>query len=620
LTKREERINFNQNIPLKSVLLLLLGSLFFCTSRGQFYLRGEIKDENNSLLPDVKILLHSSGYSYHSGSSGAFGIPIAQSWDTLTLSAEGYEALTLRVDASLYQSIRLKQIFRAPVQPSRGLMSMTKDLRMIDKRDWTVGGETYSSLVENDFIPATRFPETGFAVTIDKASYSNIRRFLNMGSTIPPDAVRIEELLNYFNFGYTDPPTDSCFILHSQLSDCPWNAANRLLFLQVCARKLDPARIPPANLVFLIDVSGSMDLPNKLPLLKSAFSLLVNNLRAVDTVTIVTYGNSVGVWLPPTSGENKKKILQSIDDLSPGGATPGEAGIRAAYRVAKSQMIKGGNNRVILATDGDFNEGETSEEELEKLVDQYKDWGIYLTCLGVGMGNYKDSKLEVLAKKGNGNFAYLDDEQEAEKVLVREFTQTVYAVADDAYLNIEFNPALVKNYRLIGFDNKVRMLSDTSIGIQGGEVGSGHSLLALFELTPVGGADTAVAGTGSAGEGTDTPGAGTDGTGDRLARVMLNYRLPHDSVARMTCYTCQNHLVAFRDLEPCYRFASSIALFGGLLKKSKFMRQADWKDAILMAEQSRDPADGMEQEFIGLIEKARKIYGKTHHRVDKEDR
>ena len=586
--------------------------MLFFTSRGQFYLRGEIKDEKNGLLPDVSIRLHSSGYLYHSGSSGAFGIPIAQSWDTLTLSAEGYQTLTLRVDASQYQSIRLRQLFRSPVQPSRGLMSLTKDWRAMDRKGWTVGGETYSSLVENDFIPAMRFPETGFAVTIDKASYSNIRRFLNMGSTIPPDAVRIEELLNYFNFGYTDPPTDSCFSLHSHLSDCPWNPGNQLLFLQVCARKLDPAKIPPANLVFLIDVSGSMDLPNKLPLLKSAFSLLVNNLRAIDTVSIVTYGNVVGVWLPPTSGENKKKILQSIEDLAPGGATPGEAGIRAAYRVAKSQMIKGGNNRVILATDGDFNEGETSEEELEKLVTQYKDWGIDLTCLGVGMGNYKDSKLEVLAKKGNGNFAYLDDEREAEKVLVREFTQTVYAVADDAYLNIVFNPALVKNYRLIGFDNKVKMLSDSLSEIQGGEVGSGHSLLALFELTPAEGSHLQA---GSAVVG----GPGGVASPDRLAQVVLNYKLPHDTLARMTCYTCPNRMVPFRDLQPCYRFASSIALFGGLLKKSRFMRQADWKEAIEMAEQSKDPADGMQQEFIGLIEKARKIYGRTRHHPAKEE-
>jgi Ca-activated chloride channel homolog len=590
LTNRNERINFNQNIPLKSALLLLLSSVFFFTSRGQFYLRGEIKDENNGLLPDVSIRLHSSGNLYHSGSSGAFGIPIPQSSDTLTLTADGYQTVTLPVDAAQYQTIRLQPSFHAPVIPAKGLMSMTKDWRPFDRKGWTVGAETYSSLVENDFIPAARFPETGFAVTIDKASYSNVRRFLNMGSTIPPDAVRIEELLNYFNFGYTAPPGDSCFTLRSDLSECPWNPGDQLLFLKVCARKLDPARIPPANLVFLIDVSGSMDLPNKLPLLKSAFSLLVNNLRAIDTVTIVTYGNSVGVWMPPTSGQNKQKILQAIDDLAPGGATPGEAGIRAAFRVAKSQMIKGGNNRVILATDGDFNEGETSEDELEKLVVEYKDWGIYLTCLGVGMGNYKDSKLEVLAKKGNGNFAYLDDEQEAEKVLVQEFTQTVYAVADDAYLNIVFNPALVKDYRLIGFDNKVKMLSDSLSEIQGGEVGSGHSLLALFELTPVEG--------GAAGPG-------------RLAQVVLNYKLPHDTVERVTDYTCADHLVAFRDLQPCYRFASSIALFGGLLKKSRFMRQADWKDAIEMAEQSRDPANGMQQEFIALIEKARKIYGKN---------
>jgi Ca-activated chloride channel family protein len=546
--------------------------------------------------------LHSNGYLYYSGISGAFGIPVSQPVDTLSLDADGYGEQTVMVDANEYQTIRLKPIFRVQsgVLQARGLMSLTKDWRPSDRRDWGVGGETYSSLVENGFIPALKYPETGFAIRIDKASYSNIRRFLNMGSTIPPDAVRIEELLNYFNFDYKDPPTDSCFTLRSHLSDCPWNRGNQLLFLQVCARKLDPARIPAANLVFLIDASGSMDLPNKLPLIKAAFSLLVNNLRAIDTVTIVTYGNTVGVWMPPTSGADKKKILKAIDELTPQGATPGEAGIRAAYRVAKSQFIKGGNNRVILATDGDFNEGETSEDELEKLVTQYKDWGIYLTCLGVGMGNYKDSKLEALAKKGNGNFAYLDDEQEAEKVLVREFTQTVYAVADDAYLNIVFDPTLVKDYRLIGFDNKVKMLADSLSGIQGGEVGSGHSELALFELTPAS-ADSVRPG-GDEGE---------------LAKVVLNYKLPDDSVERMTSYRCANHLVAFRDLQPCYRFASSIALFGGLLKKSPFMKQADWKDAIQMAEQSSDPADEMQQEFIGLIEKAQKIYGKGRHRLAK---
>ncbi|HVS95626.1 MAG TPA: von Willebrand factor type A domain-containing protein [Puia sp.] len=581
---------------MKPTLMLLLGSLLFYSSRAQFYLRGEVKDENNGLLADVRILLHSSGYLYHSGSSGAFGIPVSSSADTLTLSADGFQTLVLPVDASRYQSIRMRAVNSASAPVRKGLLSLTRDVKACDRKDWTVGSETYSSLAENNFIPAHRFPETGFAVTIDKASYSNVRRFLNMGSTIPPDAVRIEELLNYFNFGYTEPPADSCFAFWSRLSECPWNPSDRLLFLRVCARKLDPSRIPPANLVLLIDVSGSMDLPNKLPLLKSAFGLLVNNLRTIDTVSMVTYGSSVSVALPPTSGENKKKILDAIDELAPGGATPGEAGIRAAYRLARSQFIKGGNNRVILATDGDFNEGETSEEELEKLVVQYKDWGVYLTCLGVGMGNYKDSKLEALAKKGNGNFAYLDEEQEAEKVLVREFTQTVYAVADDAYLNIRFNPTLVKEYRLIGFDNKVKALSDTSSELLGGEVGSGHSLLALFEIVPTDPDSTVV----------------TDPY--RLAEVLLNYRLPRETAARTSSFDCSSRLIAFRDLQPCYRFASSIALFGGLLKKSPFMKQADWKDAIQMAEHSVDPADPMQEEFITLIEKARKIYGRNKHR------
>jgi Ca-activated chloride channel family protein len=585
---------------LKNVAIFVIGCLLLHSSYGQYYLRGEVKDENNSYLPNVRILLHSSGYLYHSGSSGEFGIPVSQPGDSLTLSADGFLTTTVRVDANEYQHLTLKLLYHPTPAPKRKLLSLTKDLKGGDWKGWTVGSETYSSLVENTFVPASKFPETGFAVNIDKASYSNVRRFLNMGSTIPPDAVRIEELLNYFNFGYSEPPRDSCFSIGSDFSECPWNQDDQLLFVKVCARKLDPAKIPPANLVFLVDVSGSMDLPNKLPLLKSAFSLLVNNLRAIDTVSIVVYGSTVGVWLPPTSGAEKKKIQKSIEDLSPGGPTPGEAGIRAAYRVAKSQFITGGNNRVILATDGDFNVGETSEDELEKLVTLHKQWGIYLTCLGVGMGNYKDSKLEVLAKKGNGNFAYLDDEREAEKVLVREFTQTVYAVADDAYLNICFNPMLVKNYRLIGFDNKAKLLSDSLNEVQGGEVGSGHSLLALFEISP-----------------TD-PETINQADKGKLARVVLNYKLPHDSVVRSSSYTCSSDLTPFEELQPCYRFASSIALFGGLLKRSKFMPRGSWKELVQLAERSSDPADGMQQEFIGLIEKARKIYGRQKKRKEQD--
>jgi Ca-activated chloride channel family protein len=287
---------------LKNIAIFLIACFSFTVSAAQYYLRGEIKDEKSNLLPNVKILLHSSGYTYYSGSSGGFGIPIPRPVDSLTISAEGFQPLLVGVDAAQFQTIVLKVMFRVPEAGKKRLLSLTKDLKASDWKGWTVGGETYSSLVENQFVAASKFPEIGFAVTIDKASYSNVRRFLNMGSSIPPDAVRIEELLNYFNFGYTAPLPDSCFYLHSRLSECPWNLNHQLMFLQVCARKVDPAKIPPANLVFLIDVSGSMDMPNKLPLLKSSFQLLVNNLRNMDTVSIVVYGSSVGVWMPPTAG------------------------------------------------------------------------------------------------------------------------------------------------------------------------------------------------------------------------------------------------------------------------------------------------------------------------------
>ncbi len=576
---------------MKNVVFILISTILFYSASAQYYLRGEIKDESSNFLSNVRIRVHSSGYIYYSGSAGGFGIPLPRAIDSMTISAEGFQTVALQVDANAYQNIVLKVQRPTPVVPQKRLLSLTKDLKPSDWKGWTVGHETYSSLVENEFVNARKFPETGFAITIDKASYSNVRRFLNMGSTVPPDAIRIEELLNYFNFGYTAPARDSCFFLHSYLSECPWNRDHQLLFLQVCARKLDPVKIPPANLVFLIDISGSMDMPNKLPLLQSSFSLLVNNLREVDTVSIVVYGSSVGVWMQPTAGSEKKKILKAIEDLAPGGPTPGEEGIRAAYRVATSQFIKGGNNRVILATDGDFNVGEISEEELEKMISKNKQGGVYLTCLGVGMGNYKDSKLEILAKKGNGNFAYLDNDKEAEKVLVEEFTQTVYAVADDAYLNIAFNPGLVKDYRLIGFDNKLKAFTDSLDEVQGGEVGSGHSLLALFELNPV-----------------DADSIGESAGRNKLADVVLNYRLPNDSLQRVSVYKCPSQLIHFEALPACYRFASSVALFGGLLKKTPYMGQAGWKDAIGLAQGSYDPEDGVQRELLGLMDKARKIY------------
>ena len=577
---------------MKHAIAILTFFLLIITAHAQYYLRGEIRDEKNNLLSNARILLHSTGYVYSSGSSGSFGIMTTKHVDSVTISLDGYQTLSIKLETARFHSLVLKTLYTSANLQKNRLLSFTRNLKPGERRNWTVGTETYNSLLENDFVLAEKYPETGFAINTDKASYSNVRRFLNMNTTVPPDAVRTEELLNYFSFKYIPPPADSVFGFNSYVSECPWNKANQLLTLQVSARKLDPEKIPPSNLVFLIDVSGSMDMPNRLPLLKSAFTLLVNNLRDKDTISIVVYGSTIGVWLQPTSGREKEKIRKSIEELYPGGSTPGESGIRTAYNLAKSQYIKGGNNRVILATDGDFNVGQTSEDELEKLITLHQRSGIYLTCLGVGMGNYKDSKLEVLAKKGNGNFAYLDNEREAEKVLVKELTQTLYSVADNAFLNIEFNAGLVKQYRLIGFDNKWKALVDSVNELDGGEVGSGHSVMALFEIEPVFAAGQPVTNMAD------------------LAKINVRYKLPNDTLQRYTTYRCPYNVTSFGSLPPTCRFASSVAMFAALLKDSKYAQKYSWNDVIKLATESEDAQDAVQQEFITIIEKAKKVYGR----------
>lgn len=588
---------------MKLAVVICAWLLVGLSAHAQYYFRGEVRDEKQNALSNARIRLHTNNYIYFSGSNGAFGIMSQKSTDSISISLDGYQPVTVKIETGKYQFIELKILYAAPSIQKNRLISLTRNLKPEDKRRWTLGGETYSNLIENEFIVTRKYPETGFAINTDKASYSNIRRFLNMNTTVPPDAVRTEELLNYFNFDYVPPPSaDSTFGFRSYISDCPWNPENLLLYLNVCARRLDTARTPASNLVFLIDISGSMDMPNRLPLLKSAFKLLVDNLRAKDTVTIVVYGSTVGVWLNPTSGKEKDKIRKSIEELYPGGSTPGESGIRTAYRVARSQFIPGGNNRVILATDGDFNVGQASEEELEKLITQHQESGIYLTCLGVGMGNYKDSKLEMLAKKGNGNFAYLDNEREAEKVLVKELTQTLYTVADDAFMNIRFNSALVKEYRLIGFDNKLKALVDTLREVEGGEVGSGHSLLVMFELIPNYPAD-------------DPSFYDKDG----IADITVNYKRSNDSIHSVTAYLCPATYLPFKELPGCYRFASSVVIFASLLKDSKYARHTTWNDAAIIAANACDSRDALQKEFIEMIGKAKKIYTKNKRRKKEED-
>lgn len=569
---------------LKKLILYLLTCNFSLLTSAQYYLRGEIKDTKNQGIQNVQIFVHSKKAMYTSGTQGSFGITVQKLFDSLTLSREGFESLTIRIKTDAWQSIILKSSIPIDSKSKPKLISLTKNNNYVTGFNRVAGDETYFQLVENDYITASKFPATGFSLHVNKASYSNVRRFLNMGSQVPRDAVKIEEMINYFNLQYKEPLPNENFNFTSQVTDCPWNSREHLLFLNTSARKLSFDNIPPGNFVFLIDVSGSMDMPNRLPLLQAAFQMLVKNLRAVDKVSIVTYGGSVGIWLQPTSGDQKEKINASIESLTASGDTPGESAIRTAYRLAQSTFIKDGNNRIILATDGDFNVGETSEKALEELIASYRSTAVYLTCLGVGMGNLKDSKLQTLAKKGNGNYAYLDNINEAERILVKELTQTIYAVADNAKLNISFDPAVVKRYRLIGYDNKKEAITDSTTELEGGEVGSGNSTMAVFQIELV------------------DP---IQSISRDLAQVSLQYTM--SKALKKIDFAVPNNYAPLDSVDKELKFASAISMFALKLKQSAFVGEIDWDMVSDLANTSASN-NFLQTEFVQLIEKAKKIY------------
>jgi len=562
----------------------------------QFYLRGEVRDESGNLLQNVNIRQFSTNYLFRTGNSGSFGIPSSKNTDTLLFSYEGYqkEQAIVKADKYLVLNLKLLPVVASSNKKNR-LASLTQDLSRDNQRKWYSGDETYASIVENNFIEAKHYPTTGVALNIDRASYSNIRRFINLNLEVPPDAVRIDEMLNYFNFNYERPAENSLFKIKTTLTNCPWNKDNQLFFVNVFSQKLNLDSLPPSNLVFLVDISGSMDMPNRLPLLKSAFKMLATNLREKDTVSIVVYGGAVGVLLFPTAGNEKEKIVKAIDEMQPGGSTPGESGIKLAYSVAKKHFIPNGNNRIILATDGDFNVGVQTEQELDELISQHRETGIYLTCLGVGMGNYKDSKIQTLARKGNGNFAYVDNFQEAEKIIMKEFTQTLYTIADDARMYVTFDPSLVKQYRLIGFDNKVGALADSSAEVEGGEIGPGQSITAAFEIEP-------------------NFVAGSNVYSDHFAEIKLQYKLPRDQVRHEMAEKFSFDPIPYKEIAPLYRFASSVIMFGSILKASQFAKDVSWGDVLYQASESANPTDVTQAQFVEIVYKAKEFYSKRKKR------
>jgi Ca-activated chloride channel homolog len=467
--------------------------------------------------------------------------------------------------------------------------------------------EEYGHKDENQFLAVSAHPLSTFSIDVDRASYSNVRRFLLGGQAPPVDAVRLEELVNYFPYDYAGPTGDDPVAVHTELGATPWKQGHQLLRIGLQAKRVDVAGLPASNLVFLIDVSGSMDEPNKLPLVKSALTMLVNTLRQEDRVAIVVYAGSAGLVLPSTSGDQKSRILQAIDSLEAGGSTAGGAGIKRAYDEAVANFIRGGNNRVILATDGDFNVGMSSDGELIRLIEDRRRTGVFLTVLGFGMGNLKDSKMEQLADHGNGNYAYIDNALEAKKTLVHEMGGTLYTVAKDVKIQVEFNPAVVQGYRLLGYEN--RLLADEDFNDDtkdAGEMGSGHSVTALYEIIPAGpSSDGSLRRPDSLRYQASATSRGTPRTTE-LGFVKVRYKTPDGDRSRLLSQPIAATPAA--TASPDFRFQQAVAEFGLLLKNSNYKGSASFSDVIAAARASlgSDP-DGYRAEFLRLTAAAQSL-------------
>lgn len=466
--------------------------------------------------------------------------------------------------------------------------------------------ETYKEIKENSFVAVAQQPVTTFSADVDRAAYANVRRIIGYGQIPPKDAVRIEEMVNYFDYDYPAPEEGSASPLRisPELAPAPWNPNHLLLRIGLQAKKIDLAKAPPSNIVFLIDVSGSMDEENKLPLLKSSFKMLLGQLRPDDKIAIVTYANGTKVALPSTSVKDKEKIIKVLDNLYASGGTSGGRGIQLAYEQAQKSFIKNGNNRIILATDGDFNIGINNTTDLEKFIEKQRESGIYMSVLGFGIGNYRDDMAETIADKGNGNYAYIDNITEAKKVLVNELSGTLFAVAKDVKLQLEFNPKYVKEYKLIGYENRMLANEDfTNDKKDAGEIGAGHTVTALYELVP---SDGKVAQSLRY----QSQELNEKGKGNELGFLKIRYKDPKVKDAKSVEIT--EPLVfnkkALKETSTDYRFAASVAEFGILLRDNSNKANATYDQVIELAEGAigKDP-EGYRKEFVRLVKSVKML-------------
>ena len=473
--------------------------------------------------------------------------------------------------------------------------------------DWEHNTENYAGIEESRFLHVANTPRSTFSIDVDAASYTNVRRFLTAGQQVPRGAVRVEEFLNYFRYDYPEPEGGESFSVTTDLAVTPWAREHRLLRIGIKGRSLETRAVPPSNLVFLLDVSGSMSSPDKLPLVKQAFRLLVQELRPQDRVAIVVYAGAAGLVLPSSPGSDKATILGALDKLEAGGSTAGGAGLRLAYDVARQHFMAERNNRVILATDGDFNVGESSDAAMIELIEQRRDQGIFLTVLGFGTGNLKDSRMEQIADKGNGHYAYVDNLREGRRVFVREFSGTLVTIAKDVKIQVEFNPARVAAYRLIGYENRALRTEDFADDRKdAGELGAGHTVTALYEIVPVG---ASFAGTGHDLDSLKyTLVTLRPGTGNEWGTVQLRYKEPAGTRSRLMTHPVRAR-GNFGEPKGDFRFAAAVASFGMVLRASEYRGSATLAQVLDLASGAEgEDEDGERAEFVRLVEAAKLLH------------
>lgn len=609
----------------KLLFLIATATLLFAWQMKDFTIEGYVLDEKGAPLIGATVLVKGTKQGTVTDLNGYFSLTVQDSTATLVISYTGFTTTETEATYGKKLTVTLKEdsqrleevVIIGMGKPSKRRIKEFESPRMAMSPGFYQAADTetappfntedYDVINENRFFETTQNPLSTFSIDVDAASYSNIRRFIQQQGQLPPkDAVRIEEMVNYFDYEYPQPQGSQPFEVITEISECPWQPQHRLVHIGLQGKKISTENLPASNLVFLIDVSGSMDMPNKLPLVQASMKLLTDQLREQDRVAIVVYAGAAGLVLPPTSGADKPKIKEAIDKLQAGGSTAGGAGIVLAYKTAREDFVKNGNNRVILATDGDFNVGASSDADMVRLIEKERESGVFLTVLGYGMGNYKDNKMQQLADKGNGNHAYIDNMSEAKKVLVSEFGGTIFTIAKDVKLQIEFNPAKVQGYRLIGYENRVLNKEDFNDDKKdAGELGAGHTVTALYEIIPQGVKSEFLTKMDplkyqkkpQLAEGAK-----------ELCTIKLRYKQPEGDKSQLIEKPVMDDPLQLAKTSDNFRWSAAVAGFGMLLRQSEFKGEATYAKCKQWAESAKgkDP-NGYRRELIDMIDIAQSL-------------